>query len=62
MTLGIILTFEEWLDEQEGYSSRWERFLDDLREPIVVSEVVKWLESAYNEGYSHCYETFEVFK
>ena len=47
------MTFDEWLDEIEVFSSRRERLFEELLDyqgdnPEVV---LKWLEAAYNVGY-----------
>lgn len=41
--------FDDYIDEQEGYCSRLERFLNELDHPDPAT-MVKWLEAAYRQG------------
>ena len=41
------MTFEEWLDEHEGYSTRKERFLYEWSEHCSP---LPWLEAAWEAG------------
>lgn len=43
------MTFDEWFNQQEGYSTRAERFYEDLEwnDPQRIKD---WLMAAYNEG------------
>ena len=45
---GVIVTFEEWLDEIEIFSSRYERLAADLP---VSDALINWLRAAYDVGY-----------
>ena len=46
------MTFEEWMNEVEVYSTRKERLIEGLDTYEYDTEfVVKWLEAAYNVGY-----------
>lgn len=46
------MTFEEWMDEVEVYSTRKERLIEGLITYRDDHEfVIKWLEAAYNVGY-----------
>ena len=58
------MTFDEWLNEIEGFGLRVERIHDDLiknrmgllhRDDQYAHwiEVKEWLEAAYDVGYSH---------
>ena len=45
------MTFEDWLNELEVYSTRRERLIDGLMTYRDDTEfVIKWLRAAYNEG------------
>ena len=50
------MTFEEWLNENEGFSLRMERMYDDLVkdpvDPVDNWKTIKgWLKTAYDVGY-----------
>lgn len=46
------MTFEEWMNEVEVYSTRKERLIEGLVTYRDDHEfVIKWLEAAYNVGY-----------
>lgn len=49
------MTFEEWLDEIEVYSTRMERLMDDINspDPTFRDLILKWLRAAYEVGYAH---------
>lgn len=54
------MTFQEWLNENEGFSLRMERIYDDLvknpKDTIDNWQQIKvWLEAAYNAGVDSCY-------
>jgi hypothetical protein len=52
------MTFDEWLDEIENYSARWERLRCDI--PDVDSVVlIQWLRAAYDVGYDEGYNEAE---
>lgn len=42
------MTFDEWLDEIEVFSSRYERLAGDLP---VSDTLINWLRAAYEVGY-----------
>lgn len=50
------MTFDEWFNEQEGFSFRCERFYDDVEmykyhcEAGDVDVILKWLKAAYEVG------------
>ena len=49
--------FDEWFEELEGYSLRYERFWDDFdyaKESKNNQLMVKWLRSAFQVGYDAC--------
>jgi hypothetical protein len=43
-------TFDAWMDEIEGYSTRWERFLED-HEEMSSQRAIDWVREAWNLGY-----------
>lgn len=49
------MTFNEWLNEIEGFGLRVERIHDDLvvNEEVRWADIKQWLEAAYNAGYDH---------
>ena len=53
-------TFDEWLNESEGFSLRMERIYDDLvknpKDPVDNWKQIKeWLQAAYDEGFDNGY-------
>jgi hypothetical protein len=48
------MSFEEWFNEIEVFSTRGERFYDDLLtykwDGVDAEYLVKWLKAAYNAG------------
>ena len=44
------MRFNEWLNEQEVYSSRLERFFD---ESCSTERMLEWLEAAWQVGFDH---------
>ena len=44
------MTFDEWLNEIENFSSRSERLYDDFLEVKDLAKLRKWLEAAYDVG------------
>ena len=53
-------TFDEWLNETEGFSLRMERIYDDLvknpKDTVDNWQQIKvWLKAAYNEGFDNGY-------
>jgi hypothetical protein len=52
------MTFDEWLDEQEGFSGpRMYRLMDDINssDPKYSDLILKWLKAAYEVGYEQGY-------
>lgn len=43
------MTFDEWLDEIENYSARWERLYCELPDCDEYT-LTKWLRAAYEVG------------
>lgn len=50
MTTVSYPTFDAWMDEIEGYSTRWERFLED-HEEMSSQRAIDWVREAWNLGY-----------
>lgn len=44
------MKFDAWLHEMEGYSSRFERLLDDFPEEKNVHRLLTWLRAAHEVG------------
>ena len=46
------MTFDEWIDEVENFSTRLERLYEDLNDyqGDNIEIVLKWLEAAYDVG------------
>lgn len=44
------MSFSEWLNEIENYSTRFERLLDEFEEVKDVQKLLRWLEAAYEVG------------
>jgi len=44
------MTFYEWLEEIENYSSRSERIYDDFLEVKDLKKIRFWLEAAFEAG------------
>jgi uncharacterized protein with ParB-like and HNH nuclease domain len=48
------MTFDEWFEEVELFSTRSERFFDDLDHHKMTkgsyNRMVEWLKAAYEEG------------
>lgn len=50
------MTFEEWLDEHEGFSgARLYRLIDDVNspDPKYNDRILEWLKAAWEVGYEH---------
>ena len=57
------MTFDEWLDEIEVYSTRRERLIEGLVTYRDDHEfVIKWLRAAYDEGVKHATNQQQLFK
>ena len=53
--LEIKKLFDEWFDEQQGYSFRSERFWDDFdyaKESGDTRNIKRWLRTAFEMGYN----------
>ena len=58
--MGLLMTFDQWLNEIEGFSLRMERAYDDLvKNPKDATDnwkqIKEWLQAAYNEGFDNGY-------
>lgn len=51
------MTFGEWLDEIEVYSSRAERLQCDFENTMDYPMLVKWLKAAYGVGNKHGFDS-----
>lgn len=51
--MGVLkMTFDEWLNEVEVYSTRVERLMEELGPPFYDTHILlKWLKAAYKVGY-----------
>lgn len=51
------MQFDDWFDEQVGYTIRCEWFFDDLeehfREGNKSARMIEWLKAAYDAGREH---------
>ena len=51
------MEFDDWFDEQVGYTIRCEWFFDDLedhfREGNKSAKMIEWLKAAYDAGREH---------
>jgi hypothetical protein len=55
--LEIDKQFDEWFEEMEGFSFRYERFWDDFdyaKDSKNNQSMVKWLRTAFEMGYHAC--------
>ena len=52
------MTFEDWLDKPEVYSTRRELLYEDLNDyqGDNIEIIIEWLEAAYNVGYNAGYD------
>ena len=65
------MSFDEWLDEQEGYATRRERLLEDVDFEAVMTgnascrfmqkRMLVWLEAAYNKGFAQGKTSIQYF-
>ena len=54
------MTFDQWLNEIEGFSLRQERAMSDIRNCVAKEEtddIIKWLMAAYAMGHEQGYDT-----
>ena len=51
------MSFEDWFDEQVGFTLRCEWFFDDLEEHFRAgtksAKMIEWLKAAYEAGREH---------
>jgi len=47
------MTYNEWMNEIENYSTRYDRFLEEWDNGMSVERMEEWLEAAYNMGLEH---------
>ena len=56
---GTFMTFDQWLNEIEGYSVRHERAISDIRNCVAkgkTDDIIKWLMAAYAMGHEQGYD------
>ena len=55
--------FDDWFDEQVGYTIRCEWFFDDLEEHFRTGmkskRMIEWLQAAYAAGREHALEPMQ---
>jgi hypothetical protein len=54
------MTFDQWINEIEGYSIRQERAMSDIRNCVAkggTDDIIKWLMAAYTMGHEQGYDT-----
>ena len=47
------MTYEQWMNEIENYSTRYDRFLDEWDNGMDSKRMEEWLKSAYQMGLDH---------
>jgi hypothetical protein len=47
------MTYREWIDEIEVFSTRWERAFDEIIPEGPIEVLEDWLEAAWKVGYEH---------
>ena len=53
------MTFDQWINEIEGYSIRQERAMSDIRNCVAKGKtdyIIKWLMAAYAMGHEQGYD------
>jgi hypothetical protein len=53
------MTFDQWINEAEGYSVRHERAISDIRNCVAkgkTDDIIKWLMAAYAMGHEQGYD------
>jgi hypothetical protein len=53
------MTFDQWINEVEGYSVRHERSISDIRNCVAkgkTDDIIKWLMAAYAMGHEQGYD------
>jgi hypothetical protein len=54
------MTFNEWLNQDDGYGIRCNRLFEDIRmsvEQEKTDDIIKWLMAAYAMGHEKGYNT-----
>jgi hypothetical protein len=49
----IRMTYNEWMNETENYSTRYDRFLEEWDNGMSVERMQEWLKAAYDMGLKH---------
>jgi len=56
------MTFNEWLNEGEGWGVRRERMLEDIQvDPDNMNSLFKWLKAAYDAGHQVGFDIGYIF-
>lgn len=53
------MTFNQWLNEDEGFGERSQRVLSDIKicvEQKRTDDIIKWLSAAFTMGHSQGYD------
>lgn len=54
------MTFDHWLNQDEGFGPRIDRILDDIKVAVEQErtvDIIKWLMSAYTMGHGQGYDS-----
>jgi hypothetical protein len=49
----IRMTYNEWMNEIENYSTRYDRFLEEWDNGMSVERMQEWLKASYDMGLEH---------
>jgi hypothetical protein len=44
------MTYNEWMNEIENYSTRYDRFLEEWDNCMSIERMEEWLKAAYDMG------------
>ena len=54
------MTFDQWINTDEGFGPRINRMLDDIKVCVAkgkTDDIIKWLMAAYTVGHKQGYDT-----
>jgi hypothetical protein len=54
------MTFDQWINQNEGFGPRIDRMLDDVKVAVEqerTDDIIKWLKAAYIMGHEQGYDT-----
>jgi len=54
------MTFDKWINQDEGFGPRIDRMLDDVKVAVEqerTDDIIKWLMAAYTVGHKQGYDT-----